>query len=53
MIEVLEFIEKLNDLNVNFYTGVPDSLLKEFLLGLEGLSNNQHIIATNEGSAVA
>jgi phosphonopyruvate decarboxylase len=41
--------------NINFFTGVPDSLLKPFgnyLMNTYGISNN-HIIAVNEGNAVA
>merc|ERR1712166_1522864 len=43
---------KQNDLT--FFTGVPDSLLKEFNNGLlDNLSNTEHIITANEGSAIA
>lgn len=30
MIEVKNFVECLKDLDVDFFTGVPDSLLKSF-----------------------
>lgn len=42
-------------MNVDFYTGVPDSLLSplcDFLISKYGISKN-HIIAANEGNAVA
>jgi phosphonopyruvate decarboxylase len=39
---------------VGFFTGVPDSLLKDFLKYIEDSSNQQeHIITANEGLAVA
>ncbi len=42
------FIQK----KINFYTGVPDSILKDFSTCLE-LKEKNHLISTNEGSAVA
>ena len=40
--------------NIDFYTGVPDSLLKEFCFCIDdNVSENTHIIAPNEGNAVA
>jgi phosphonopyruvate decarboxylase len=39
--------------NIDFFTGVPDSVLKFFTLPLEQKKKSQHIISTNEGSAVA
>ena len=45
----------LENYNVNFFTGVPDSQLKplcNYLINTYGISNN-HIIAANEGNAVA
>lgn len=39
----------------DYYTGVPDSLLKalcDYLLGLYGIDPEHHIIAANEGNAV-
>ena len=43
-------------LGVEFYTGVPDSQLKalcNFLADQYGTASKQHIIAANEGNAVA
>lgn len=53
--EINTFIELLKPLNINFFTGVPDSLLKHFnnyLFSNYGISD-KHIIAANEGNAVA
>ncbi len=39
---------------INFFTGVPDSLLKNFCAYIsDNVSNNSHIIAANEGNAIA
>ena len=38
---------------INFFTGVPDSLLKNFCNLLENNKKIKHIIATNEGSAIS
>jgi len=48
-------IKTLEHYGVGFYTGVPDSQLKplcDYLVNTYGISNN-HIIAANEGNAVA
>lgn len=47
------FVESLSREGVKFFTGVPDSLLKEFCSYLTVLDKDSHIIAANEGSAVA
>jgi len=39
--------------DIDFFTGVPDSVLKEFSHYLEIKKKKNHIIATNEGSAVS
>jgi phosphonopyruvate decarboxylase len=52
---VNRFIELLENYKINFFTGVPDSQLKalcDYLINTYGVSNN-HIIAANEGNAVA
>jgi len=51
MIFVEDLISKLKKNNIDFYTGVPDSILKNLSSVLENLKFNQHIIASNEGSA--
>ncbi len=49
-----EFFNILIDNGVDFFTGVPDSLLKDICLYIDNnVSNNEHIIAANEGSAIA
>ncbi|THV31973.1 phosphonopyruvate decarboxylase [Glycomyces paridis] len=53
MIEPGRFIDQLSRLGVDFYTGVPDSLLKQ--LGshiMATLPRERHVIAANEGAAV-
>lgn len=54
MIDAREFLRLLKSEGIDFFSGVPDSLLKDFCACLldnaEGLSN---IVAPNEGCAVA
>ena len=53
MINPKSFLNALKKSNVNFITGVPDSLLKDICAYIsKNLSSKQHIIATNEGSAI-
>jgi phosphonopyruvate decarboxylase len=48
------FFNFLKKNGINFYVGVPDSLLKNFCYYVsKKLSNKQHIISANEGSAIA
>ena len=54
MIDPKNLINELKKININFYTGVPDSLMSEFSKSLHFDFNNEgHIISTNEGSALA
>ena len=53
MIKVNSLISLLNKNNANFFTGVPDSVLKELSYYLQSKTKKNHIIATNEGSAVS
>ena len=40
--------------DIDFFTGVPDSLLKQFCLCIDdNVSKNDHIITANEGNAIA
>ena len=49
-----EFFQLLADNNVDFFTGVPDSLLKQLCLCIDdNVSHDRHIIAANEGNAIA
>tara|TARA_Y100000589_G_scaffold331879_1_gene387608 strand:- start:5515 stop:6663 length:1149 start_codon:yes stop_codon:yes gene_type:complete len=54
MISPEDFINKLYNLDIDFFTGVPDSLLKEFCAYIQDNHPiDKHIIAANEGSALA
>ncbi len=54
MIDPQKFVECLQDNDVDFFTGVPDSLLKELCACLESVPPaGQHVITANEGGAVA
>lgn len=54
MINPKEFYDCLDKYNFDFFTGVPDSLLKEFCLCIKDLSpKEKNIIEANEGNAVA
>ncbi|ARJ49225.1 phosphonopyruvate decarboxylase [Candidatus Pelagibacter sp. RS40] len=53
MIKVSALINLLKKNKSNFYTGVPDSVLKELSFSLQKTSKKNHIIATNEGAAVS
>ena len=49
-----EFYNEIMSQGVELFTGVPDSLLKEFCLVVDDrMSRQQHIITANEGNAVA
>ena len=52
MIPPQEFLSTLRGCGVSFFTGVPDSLLKEFLLVLQSDSQS-HYIGANEGACIA
>ena len=53
MIKVDNLFNILKKNGINFFTGVPDSILKEFSYVLKNKSKKNHIIAANEGSAVS
>ena len=54
MLPCNEFHGLLKSIGIDFFTGVPDSLLKNFCAYLEeNLGAHAHIIAANEGNAVA
>ncbi|MCH7730971.1 MAG: phosphonopyruvate decarboxylase [Candidatus Marinimicrobia bacterium] len=53
-ISPVDFYSCLADHNVIFFTGVPDSLLKEFCLCVDDkVPKERHVITANEGNAVA
>ena len=47
MIEVNKFVECLYDVGVDFFTGVPDSLLKSFCAYVTDTSGESHLIAAD------
>ena len=53
MIKVKSLINLLKKNNSDFFTGVPDSVLKELSSCLQNKTKKNHIIATNEGAAVS
>ena len=52
MIEVSKFVSCLREAGVDFFTGVPDSLLKSFCAFITDNCAENHVIAANEGGAV-
>jgi len=54
MIDASQFLELLIQKEMTYFTGVPDSLLKEFGNALDQNNNvKSHVISPNEGTAVA
>ena len=53
MILVKELLNNLKKNKISFFTGVPDSVLKNLLSYFDELNDNKHIIAANEGSAIS
>lgn len=54
MIDPARFVDHLSGLGISLYTGVPDSLLKQLNSHIMAtLPREQHVIAANEGAAVA
>jgi len=53
MIKASSLINLLKKNKSNFFTGVPDSVLKELSHSLKNKTKKNHIIATNEGAAVS
>ena len=53
MIIVKDLLKTLSKNKISFYTGVPDSILKNLSLHLDKFKKNQHIMAANEGSAIS
>lgn len=53
MIEVSKFAARLEEAGVDFFTGVPDSLLKSFCAYVTDNCGENHVIAANEGGAIA
>lgn len=53
MIEVNNLIKILKKNKISFFTGVPDSVLKQLSLFFKDKNKNEHIVAANEGTAVS
>ena len=54
MISPSRLFDELKSRDVDFYTGVPDSLLKNLCAYItDNLPASKHIIAANEGGAMA
>ncbi|OGL68830.1 phosphonopyruvate decarboxylase [Candidatus Uhrbacteria bacterium RIFCSPLOWO2_01_FULL_47_24] len=54
MISPKDFVARLRARGINFFTGVPDSLLKEFCAAVSAeVLPPEQIIAANEGNAIA
>ncbi len=52
-LEPSQFYNELQKREISFFTGVPDSLLKDFCGYIsDHADKSQHIIAANEGTAV-
>ena len=53
MIDVKEFYNELLNNDIDFFTGVPDSLLKSFCAYIkDNVSDDKNIISANEGNAI-
>ena len=54
MVNQKELFEALQTMGVDFFTGVPDSLLNDFCLYMtHNMTAEQHVMAANEGNAIA
>ena len=51
MLNPSRFVLGLNAAGVDFFTGVPDSLLKSFCAYVTDTCGDNHVIAANEGGA--
>jgi phosphonopyruvate decarboxylase len=48
------FFEELSSKGISFFTGVPDSLLKQLCLCIDdNVAKERHVITANEGNAIA
>ena len=53
MLRCQDFVGWLESFGVDFYAGVPDSLLKPVCFYLTDHAGDKHVVAANEGGAVA
>ena len=53
MVDQKQLFDALGQLGVDFFTGVPDSLLNDFCLYMvKNIPDGQHVMAANEGNAI-
>lgn len=53
MVNQHDLFKFLEDSGINFFTGVPDSLLNDFCLYMtQNIPDGQHVMAANEGNAI-
>ena len=52
MIDANKFLDELKKNDLNFFSGVPDSLLKNLCFAIDKRFRSKHLVAANEGSAV-
>ena len=52
MLVVGKFVGCLKEVGIDFFTGVPDSLLKSFCAYVTDTCGECHVIAANEGGSV-
>ena len=52
MLNPLDILKIFKKNNIDFFTGVPDSVIKSLSAELEKKNSKNHVISTNEGSAV-
>ena len=53
MVNQKDLFDALKDMGVDFFTGVPDSLLNNFCLYMvQNIPDGQHVMAANEGNAI-
>ena len=53
MIDSRDFVSALIDIGIDFFTGVPDSTLKELCSCIDDAAGgDRHVIAANEGNAI-
>ena len=53
MVNQEQLFTALKDMGVDFFTGVPDSLLNNFCLYMvQNIPDDQHVMAANEGNAI-
>ena len=53
MIDPVLFLESIKKNNINFFTGVPDSLLHNLCTSIDSDSAIKHIVCANEGAGIA